>query len=125
MDEIKDMKDVSEENLNRYAGLTLQEARHRLKHIAGLCYALSCDISNLEIEAEYLRLENENLRQKLEAASVKQIPKAPESLDAMKTRITRFSGKHFEHGDHHGKITKGGGAPKGNKNARKRTSKDV
>lgn len=45
--------------------LTKLELKRRLKHIAGLCYSLVCDISNVEIEAEQLRAENEYLRRKL------------------------------------------------------------
>lgn len=45
--------------------LTKIELKRRLKHIAGLCYSLVCDISNMEIEAEQLRAENEYLRRKL------------------------------------------------------------
>lgn len=45
--------------------LTKFELKRRLKHIAGLCYSLVCDISNVEIEAEQLRAENEYLRRKL------------------------------------------------------------
>ncbi len=51
-------------------GLTKNELRARLKHIAGLCYALSCDISNVEIEAEVLRAENEYLIDRLKRAGV-------------------------------------------------------
>lgn len=45
--------------------LTKLELKRRLKHIAGLCYSLVCDISNVEIEAEQLRAENEYWRRKL------------------------------------------------------------
>lgn len=45
--------------------LTKLELKRRLKHIAGLCYSLVCDLSNVEIEAEHLRAENEYLRRKL------------------------------------------------------------
>lgn len=45
--------------------LTKLELKRRLKHIAGLCYSLVCDLSNVEIEAEQLRAENEYLRRKL------------------------------------------------------------
>lgn len=101
-------------------GLTKQELRNRLKHIAGLCYALSCDITNVEIEAEYLREENRYFREKLNAAGVKQIPKPPHSINGIKDRITRMTGKRFERGDHPDSGIKSGGAPKGNQNARKK-----
>lgn len=113
-----------DENANKYEGLTAQEIRNRLKHIAGLCYALSCDLKNLEIEAEYLRLENESLRKKLEAAGVKKIPIPPASLNGMKQIITRKTGKHFECGDKKPNKIKAGGAPKGNQNARKKPIDD-
>ncbi len=51
--------------------LTTEELKNRLKHIAGLCYSLCVDISNVEIEAEYLRIENAALRQRLTDAGIK------------------------------------------------------
>lgn len=51
--------------------LTTEELKTRLKHIAGLCYSLCVDISNVEIEAEYLRIENTALRQRLTDAGIK------------------------------------------------------
>lgn len=35
--------------------LTTQELRARLKHIAGLCYSLNCDISNYELVNEEMK----------------------------------------------------------------------
>lgn len=80
---------VPDESKTSTFGLTREEARNRLKNIAGLCYSLSCDIGNLEIEAEYLRAENKLLRLKLEKAGIK-VPPPPNSLSGMKGMATRL-----------------------------------
>ena len=43
--------------------LTKKELKEKLKHIAGLCYALCCDVSRVEIEAENLREEKKYLKE--------------------------------------------------------------
>lgn len=104
----------------KYEELTTQELRNRLKHIAGLCYSLSVDLSNLEIETDYLRFDNDRLRKKLEAAGVKQIPKPPESFIQMKNILHKATGRKFERSDNPDSKIKCGGAPKGNQNAKKK-----
>lgn len=37
--------------------LSVAEVLHRLKNIAGLCYGLSCDVGNMEIEVEALQAQ--------------------------------------------------------------------
>ena len=45
--------------------MTTQEIRARLKHCAGLLYAISCDLNNDNYELEQLRKEVEYLRNKV------------------------------------------------------------
>lgn len=80
---------VPDESKSSTFGLTKDEARNRLKNIAGLCYSLSCDIGNLEIETEYLRAENQMLREQLEKAGIKVAP-PPKSFAGMKGTATRL-----------------------------------
>lgn len=61
---MKDYKTVLEGQIKDLPPLTAVEVKHRLKHIAGLCYGLVCDIGRMEIQTEYLEkrvqeLENE------------------------------------------------------------------
>ena len=72
---------VPDESETSTFGLTKKELKQRLKHIAGLCYALCCDISNTEFEAEYLRRENAELREQLKARGVK-VPHLKKKLHA-------------------------------------------
>lgn len=71
--------------------LTSIELKNRLKHIAGLCYSLCIDISNAEIEAEYLRIENTILRQRLSDAGLK-VPHLKKKIKA-ELRRKRLSDK--------------------------------
>lgn len=47
--------------------MTIQELRERLKHIAGLCYGLSSDLSNAYKENMRLKEENEGIQGLLKA----------------------------------------------------------
>ena len=80
---------VPDESENSTFGLTRDEARNRLKHIAGLCYSLSCDIGNLDIEVEYLREENKRLREMLLKRGVK-VPPPPTTLAGIKGTAKRL-----------------------------------
>lgn len=80
MQENEEKQGVPNESDEAGFGLTLIELKRRLKNIAGLCYALSCDISNVEIEAEHLRKENAHLRACLKAAGVKKFQKPPKEV---------------------------------------------
>lgn len=77
----KDYHGVPNESDKATFGLTMPELKNRLKHIAGLCYALCCDISNAEFEADYLRLENAALRKLLTDAGIK-IPSLEKKIKA-------------------------------------------
>lgn len=79
---------VPDESKIKYHPLTTIELKRRLKHIAGLCYALACDITNSEIEAEYLRMENEYLRNRLEQKGIK--PPKAKSFSHMAQYVKRM-----------------------------------
>lgn len=81
---------VPNESDNSHFGLTKDELRNRLKHIAGLCYALSCDISNVEIEAEFLRKENEYLCGRLKEAGLKKYQQSPESIEKRRQTMLKY-----------------------------------
>ncbi len=80
MQENEEINGVPDESDKAGFGLTLIELKRRLKNIAGLCYALTCDISNVEIEAEHLRKENTHLRACLKSAGVKKFQKPPKEI---------------------------------------------
>lgn len=88
MNEIEEVKDVPDESEHLAFGLTKKEARTRLKHIAGLCYSLSCDILNLDDEVEFLREENAYLRNRLKEAGI-YLPPPVKSMNALRTRMHR------------------------------------
>lgn len=46
--------------------MTVKEIREQLKHIAGLCYGLSADLSSLSAENASLKIENEGLEKLLD-----------------------------------------------------------
>lgn len=85
MNEIE-LNSVPDESEKAKFGLNTKELKERLKHIAGLCYGLACDITNTEIEADFLRRENEYLRQCLKEAGIKQFQAPPASVE---TRMRR------------------------------------
>lgn len=92
MDEIEELTGVPDESQSAAFGLTKKEARNRLKHIAGLCYALSCDIANLDAETEYLRMENEYLRSKLTEHGIK-VPPPANSMQSINNKMARLRAK--------------------------------
>ena len=92
MDEIEELTGVPDESENAAFGLTQKEARNRLKHIAGLCYALSCDIANLDDETEYLRMENEYLRSRLREHGIK-VPQPAKSMQSVINKMSRLRAK--------------------------------
>lgn len=95
MDEIEELTGVPDESENAAFGLTKQEARNRLKHIAGLCYSLSCDIANLDTETEYLRMENEYLRSRLREHGIK-VPPPVKNMQSVSNRMARLRTKKKE-----------------------------
>ncbi len=81
--------EVPDESETSGIGLTSEELRNRLKHIAGLCYSLSCEISNAELEADYLRIENAQLRKRLEQAGIRP-PKPARTKQMIKARLGKI-----------------------------------
>lgn len=81
----KEYHGIPDESEKANFDLTMTELKNRLKHIAGLCYALCCDISNAEFEADYLRLENAALRKLLTDAGIR-IPNLEKKI---KTQLRR------------------------------------
>ena len=78
--------------------LTKLELKRRLKHIAGLCYSLVCDISNVEIEAEQLRAENEYLRRKLgkiDTGKKRQAQETPEQRERRLAHMREYMRKRY------------------------------
>ena len=57
MNDSENLNTVPDESEDSGFGLTGQELKNRLKHIAGLCYALSCDVkSELQCRRPYRKL---------------------------------------------------------------------
>lgn len=92
MDENEELTGVPDESERGAFGLTKKEARNRLKHIAGLCYSLSCDIANLDEETEYLRMENEYLRSRLREYGIK-VPPPAKNMQCVVNRMSRLRAK--------------------------------
>lgn len=84
-----DGNEVPDESEGAGIGLKTTELRNRLKHIAGLCYSLSCEISNAELEADYLRIENAQLRKRLEQAGIRP-PKPARTKQMIKARLAKI-----------------------------------
>ncbi len=65
---LRERKAVFEEITNQISKepLNLQELRNRLKHIAGLCWGLSIDITNELEERDNLKIENKQQREEIE-----------------------------------------------------------
>lgn len=84
-----DGHEVPDESESAGIGLTTEELRNRLKHIAGLCYSLSCEISNADLEADYLRIENAQLRKRLEQAGIRP-PKPATNRHMIKARLAKI-----------------------------------
>ena len=65
---LRERKAVFDEIVNQISKepLTLEELRNRLKHIAGLCWGLSIDISNELKERDNLKIENKQQREEIE-----------------------------------------------------------
>lgn len=64
--------DVAEVHENSLRPLTVEELQKRLKHIAGLCWGLSIDLSNDRELSEYLKAENERLKEQVKELGGKQ-----------------------------------------------------
>ncbi len=75
--------------------LTPDALKRKLKHIAGLCYALCCDVSNMQSEIEELRAENEYLK-----AKTKKKPKftrTPEDIERRRqSQLAHYARKRAE-----------------------------
>lgn len=84
-----DGHEVPDESESAGIGLTTMELRNRLKHIAGLCYSLACEISNAELEADYLRIENAQLRKRLEQVGIRP-PKPATTKHMIKARLGKI-----------------------------------
>ena len=84
---------VPDERVVSTFGLTKAELKTRLKHIAGLCYALACDITNVEIEAEFLREENRYLKARLNKIKARKWTQKPESIEKRRAALLNYWAK--------------------------------
>lgn len=73
--------------------LTPDVIKRKLKHIAGLCYALCCDLSNMQSEIEELREENEVLKDKLSHAPKRKYTRSAEDREKKSQRMKEYWAK--------------------------------
>lgn len=81
-----------------YVELTPLEVKRRLKHIAGLCYSLCCDISNMEIETKELKTQIKELKEELsmEKAKPKKRIMSPEQEEHHRAVMREYYNLHKE-----------------------------